>query len=298
MKKVLNRRTKRGIFVAGALFVPVVHFIIFWFAVNFNSILLAFKRFDPAARAEYYTLDNFKAIPAMFGKFGELRVALGNTLLTWAFLVVFLLPWGFLLTYFLYKKVRLSGVWRTMLFIPSLLPAVALTSVFIYITLPKAPVGQFLGSLFPNGAPALLAEARYAKWTVLLYIFLTNFGGQFILFSGAMARIPKELLESANIDGAGLGAELFKIVLPLCWSTFSMLILLNLAGIFTASGPVLLLTEGRANTATISFWFFNTTRFNNHYMPAATGVMFTLALFPIVLLARWGLGKIYADVEF
>ena len=295
---ILKRRTKKGIFVALMLLIPAAHFAVFWVAVNINSILLAFKRLNILSREEYFTFDNFKAIPSLFGKFGDLRTALSNTLLTWIFLVVFLLPWGFLLTYFLYKKIALSGFWRTMLFVPSLLPAVAMTSIFMFITLPKAPVGQILGLIRPGGPPALLTDPVYANKTIIFYIFLTNFGGQFILFSGAMARIPKEVLESADIDGAGLKTELLRIILPLCWPTFSMLLLLNIAGIFTASGPVLLLTNGKADTSTIAFWLFSSTRFGNYYMPAAVGILFTLILFPIVLFARWGFGRIYADVEF
>ena len=113
-----------------------------------------------------------------------------------------------------------------------------------------------------------------------------------------MSRVPKQVIESARIDGAGMRVEILRIMFPLCWPTVSMLFLLNLAGIFTASGPVLLLTDGKADTITMAFYFFNNTRFGQYYIPAAVGIFFTLILFPIMLLARWGMGKVYADVEF
>jgi len=77
------------------------------------------------------------------------------------------------------------------------------------------------------------------------------------------------------------------------------LLLLNLAGFFMSSGPVLLLTQGQKQTMTVSFWIFswvNDSRLLE--VPAALGVACTVILFPVVLLARWGLGKVYADVEF
>ena len=92
--------------------------------------------------------------------------------------------------------------------------------------------------------------------------------------------------------------ELFKIVLPLCWSTISMIILLNVAGFFAVGGPVLLLTQGESGTYTMAYYFFAETKNNALYQPAAVGIVFTLLLFPIVVTARWGLGKVYADVEF
>jgi len=296
-KRIFPRNVKKYIFLAVMLIIPIVHFAIFWGAVNFNSILLGFQRLNINTQKLYFTFENFKFLKAYFGKSGELRVALGNTLLTWAFLTVFLIPWAFIITYFLYKKIPLGGVWRTMLFIPSLLPAVAMTSIFFYIIQPGAPVGK-LATLLTGQQFAFLNDIKYAKWAIILYIFWTNFGGSFILISGAMARVPKEVLESARLDGAGLWTEMLRIILPLCWPTISMLLLLNMAGIFTSSGPILLLTKGQNNTATLSYWIFQEVRFSQYYVPSAMGLVCTAVLFPIVLLVRWGLGKVYADVEF
>ena len=44
------------------------------------------------------------------------------------------------------------------------------------------------------------------------------------MFSGAIARIPKETLEAAKLDGAGLFREMFGMVLPLIWPTFAMIL--------------------------------------------------------------------------
>lgn len=293
----LKRKTKKYIFVAGMLVVPVASFIIFWGVVNVNSILLAFKRLEISTGLEYYTVQNFQSIPALFSKYGALRIAIQNTLLTWVFLM-FLLPWSFFLTYFIYKKICLSGLWRIMLFVPSLMPAVAMTSIFMYIIYPAAPVGMLFKKIL-GSAPPFLSDTKYARWTVIIYMFWANFGGSFVLISGAMARIPKEMLESANIDGAGLRIEMLKIVLPLCWPTLSMIVLLNTTGIFTASGPILLLTGGKYDSQTVSFWIFDQImNYRNYYIASAAGLIFTVVLFPIVLLTRWGLGKVYADVEF
>ena len=291
---------KKSIFLAGILIIPVVHFIIFWGVVNFNSIVMAFQRTDVSTGNSVFSMDNFSEIFRLF-KDGELSRALGNTLLTSGFLTLFMLPWGFFVTYFLYKKIRFHGLWRTMMFTPSILPAVAMSAIFIYLVYPMGPVGKFWEILFGAEAPSFLMEPELAKWTILGYIFWTNFGGQFILFSGAMSRIPDEVIEAAKLDGVGMGCELFKIVLPLCWPTFSMLLLLNLASISTATGPVLLLTNGDADTTTFSFWIFlrvqeGTAKGLNE--AAALGILCTVVLFPFMILARWGLSKVYADVEF
>lgn len=287
----------RILFIASMLIIPVLHFIIFWGAVNFNSLFLAFQRLDINAGKRVFTFDNFSALTWHL-KHGDLKVSLLNTLLTFAFLTVFMLPWGFFVTYFLYKKIRLSGFWRVMLFVPTVLPAVAMTSIFTYIINAQGPVGKIYGLLSGNTSWALLNEPQTARWAVLLYMFWTGFGGSFILFSGAMSRISKEIVESAYLDGAGMGTEIFKITMPLCWPTISVLLLLNLAAVFTASGPILLLTRGQADTSTTAYWIFNNTFVGNLRQPAALGLICTAVMFPIILLSRRGLNKVYADVEF
>ena len=295
-KKILSKRARKNIFILGMLLIPIIHFIIFWVAVNFNSFLLAFQKMDAKTGQNYFTADHFLALKINFTN-STLKDALINTLLTFGFNTLFLLPWGFLLTYFLYKKIRLSGFWRTMLFVPSILPAIAMTSIFIRLINSAGPIGA-LWELFHESPLQLLAERKTARWTILLFIFWTNFGGQFILFSGAMSRVPKEVIESARLDGAGMWREMLKIVLPLCWPTISVLLLLNLASIFTATGPILLLTKGEAGTKTLSYWIFDLTRMNVLGEPAALGLVCTLLLFPIILVSRWGLNKVYANVEF
>lgn len=296
-KHYLNEKRKSGIFVFFMLLIPVVHFIIFWFGVNFNSLKLAFTSIDLTTGTTSWSLDHFATLVNLL-KTGEIRMALVNTLLTWL-LNMLLVPWALFLSYFLYKRIPLGGMWKTLLFLPSILPAIAMTSIFKYMIEPDGPVGQLMLALTGEETTNLLAFNTTAKWTVLAYIFWTNFGGQFILLSGAMAKIPKSLLEAANLDGAGMGAEFFKVVLPLCWPTLSMILILNISSLFTASGPVLLLTAGNGETTTLSYWIFKSVQGSTTLgLPAALGIACTVILFPIVMVSKWLLNKVYADVEF
>ena len=297
-KRTLSENTRSSIFVFFMLLIPVVHFIIFWGGVNFNSLRLAFTGIDLNTGETMFSLDHFKSLVNLF-KTGELRSALVNTLLTSAFHLA-LVPWALFLSYFLYRKIPLEGLWKTLLFLPSILPAIAMTSIFKYLIDAEGPVSQLWTAMTGEPMQNLLAFDNTAKWTVLMYIFWTNFGGQFILISGAMAKIPKSLLEASRLDGAGICTEFFKIVLPLCWPTISMILILNISSMFTATGPLLLLTKGLADTKTIAYWIFEKVQAGSTTLglPAALGITCTVILFPIVMVAKWLLNKVYADVEF
>ncbi|MFQ9736714.1 MAG: ABC transporter permease subunit [Christensenellaceae bacterium] len=93
--------------------------------------------------------------------------------------------------------------------------------------------------------PELLGQDEYALGTIVVYCIWTGFGTNLILLNGAMARIPAEVLEAARLDGAGRVRELFQIILPLTWPTLTTLITFTFIGIFTASGPILLLRAAR-----------------------------------------------------
>lgn len=296
-KRILSENARSNIFVFLMLLIPVIHFIIFWGGVNFNSLRLAFTGIDLNTGETTFSLDHFKAIANLF-KTGELRDALVNTLITSAFHLA-LVPWALFLSYFLYRKIPLEGLWKTLLFLPSILPAIAMTSIFKYLIDAEGPVSQLWLAMTGEALPNLLAFDETAKWTILMYIFWTNFGGQFILISGAMAKLPKSLLEAAHLDGAGMGTEFFKVVLPLCWPTISMILILNISSMFTATGPLLLLTKGLADTKTIAYWIFERVQGSTTLgLPSALGIACTVILFPIVMLAKWLLNKVYADVEF
>ena len=295
--KISKQRKMDYLFVLIMLIVPIVNFIIFWVVVNFNSIVIAFQ--DPTGKTSF-TFDNFKMVFNYF-KTNELRIALINTLITSGFQIVFLVPWSFILSYFLYKKVPLSGMWRFFLFLPSILPAIFLTGMFTYAITANGPIGNMWQTLFGEKIPGLLVENDYARWTILVYFFLTNFGGQFILFSGAMSRIPKETLEAAKLDGVGLFREMFVMVLPLIWPTFAMILVLNFASIFTATGPILLLNKGAGDSKTIAYWIFEQVNDSNGtslYLPAALGLACTAVLYPIISFVRWITGKVFSDVEY
>lgn len=296
-----KQRKMDYLFVLVMLIIPIINFIIFWVVVNFNSILLAFQRMDITTGKQYFTIENFKALVNLF-KTSELKNAFINTLITSGFQIIFLVPWSFILSYFLYKKLPLTGMWRVFLFLPSILPAIFLTGMFKYAVSSTggSPIGRLWETLFNSQIPSLLVEKQYARWTVLAYFFLTNFGGQFILFSGAMSRVPKETLEAAKLDGVGLFREMFTIVLPLIWPTFSMILVLNVASIFTATGPILLLTKGQGDSSTIAYWIFDQVNDPGAslYLPAALGLACTAVLYPIITFVRWIMGKVYSDVQY
>ena len=71
-----KRELKRKLFIFSMLFVPVLHFAVFWVYINFSSFVLAFK-----TNAGAWTLNNFSTFwDSLTSNDGTMRVALENTL--------------------------------------------------------------------------------------------------------------------------------------------------------------------------------------------------------------------------
>lgn len=292
-----NKR-KEILFLFAMLAVPVANWLLFWLYVNFSSILLAFQD----ARTGGFTFNNFVTFwdnLTMPG--GEIGIAVKNTFLYFATSLFIIMPISLFISYFLYKKIFMYKIFRVIFYLPAIISGVALVAVYSNFINPNGPL-SYIFKLFGKVIPpeGLLARPETATKTIIGYCIWTGFSGYILLFSGGMSRIPEEVLESAKIDGCGAFRELIQVILPMMWPTVSTQIVLLFTGLFSASGPILLFTNGNAETTTISFWIFKQVygdALNSYNIVSATGLVFTIIGVPVILFVRWLMDKV-AVVEY
>ena len=291
----------RVAFIIFVLSIPLFMLCVSWGFVNIKSFLMAFQ-----ISTGEWSLETFEMVfleMKMHGGEASLLISIRNTFL---FFVkdICMYPLHILIAYFFYKKIKGFKVFQVILYLPGIISAVALTMAFKRFISPSGPLGQLLigsgmyGSV--SEVPELLNNNDTAVWTVMFYTIWLGWGGNMLLLGGAMARIPVDLLESARLDGIESFKEIVYIIFPLIWPTISTLLILGLTGIFSAGGPVLLLTGGAAQTSTISYWIYNWT-VNvgpaGYNRVSAAGLIFTAVGVPFILIVRHLIEKI-PTVEF
>lgn len=294
-KKITAKTMKEFGFFMVMIIIPIIHFCIFWIGVNINSFALAFKgKSGP-------TLDYFKLFFQELSGSGannKLLESIGNTLIIFVLNILILLPVSVLFSYFLYKKIICYKYFRIVFFLPSIISSVVL--VTLYKEIMMGPVSEIIMKI--TGAPTSILffdSTRLAFKSVLIYLIWLGLAGNMVIYSGTMSRIPGEIVESAKLDGIGYFGELIHIVVPLMWPTLSVIVLLAVVGIFTADGPILLMTQGQYGTSTLGYWFYDKTiQSANLSYGAAVGLCFTFVSIPITLISRWLVNKIDVDVEF
>ncbi len=293
----INKNTGQKIFLFCMLVLPILQWLIFWLYVNMQSIILAFQ--DPHGN---FTLMNFSSfweeLTATTGK--TIGVALKNTMIYFFVGIFIQLPGSLIIAYFLYKKLLGYRVFRVIFYLPSIISGVVMVAAYRSLVDPNGPL-EFLveacgGHLAPEG---LLARDATATLMIVIYVIWSGFGGNMLLFGGAMSRVPIDVLESAKLEGCGNLRELVQIILPLVWPTICTLLIFSFTGLINSSGPILLFTNGENETTTINFWIFlkvygqaSSGSEGAFGLVSCAGLCFTLVTVPIILLVRWILEKV------
>lgn len=298
------------LFVYLLILFPVVQFLIFWVYVNFSSILLAFQDNTGA-----FTLGNFKMVFQGFVDKDMLGVNLGKSLLRsfilWIVGEGLIFPISLITTYVLTKKIAGHYVFRVIYYIPGLMGSIIWTLLIKEMVSYSGPITKLLvtlGAELPTGAlkNGLLRHEDTAFPTLLIVRSIMGIVGNNAVLTGAYTRVPDELFESAELDGAGFFTQLFQIAIPCIWSTICTLLTFALCSVFTCDYNVWLFTDGTGGyeTSTIGFQLFNLTYrlstgsgSTGYGYPAALGVVLTLITLPIVLIGKDLLEKASENVE-
>ena len=294
---------KRKLFIFFMLLIPIANFLVFTVYANFGGIVLSFRQMSNSTGQEVFVgIANYKKFFEEFELMQYGRMILVS--FGYLFVVMFLsLPISLLCSFFLYKKIPLAKVIVVILFLPNIRPSSILAEYYRQLFDPTTGIlsklFNLLGGYTIQTAPSWLTDPRYSNWMLYLYTVWFGFGYNAILLWGAMTRIPEEIVESAELDGAGLVTEFFKITIPIIWPTFSMIIVLTWMVPFTVyMQPMMIAFNGQNNTTTIALLALQTLRDKyNPYYSSALSIMIALVSVPTTLLLRKVLDRAFSVVE-
>lgn len=163
--------------------------------------------------AQWVGFENYANL--LSGKDSYFWLSLKNTFIYAIVNVVGTLVFGLFAAILLTRNVKGLNTFRTIFYLPSLLPAVASALMFRWIFDPSnGMVNTILRALGVSNPPIWLESASTALLTLIL-ISLYAFGGKMIIFISGINGIPKTYYEAADIDGAGFWTKLWKITIPL-----------------------------------------------------------------------------------
>lgn len=142
---------------------------------------------------------------------------------------IFEVFFGFLLAALLNTRVRGMVIFRTIYFLPVVVPTAVSALLWSLVLSPTVdPFGAVFRAIgLPFLARSWLGDSDIVLYTVTGIAVWKNVGIAMIVYLAAMQDIPVDLLEAAAIDGAGPLRRLFSIVLPLLKPITAVLVALS-----------------------------------------------------------------------
>jgi len=182
------------------------------------------------------------------------------------------------------RFVYFKSLFKVVFFLPYISSIVAVAIVFQLLFHPSyGPINNFLLSIGVNEPPKWLADIHYALPSVMIILVWIGIGFCLIVYLAALQSIPRDLYESADIDGAGAWTRFSRITFPLVSPTTFFLLVTGLISSFKSFDIIKVLTEGRpANSTSVITYYLYTTAFENLKTGYASSIAWLL--FGCVLL--------------
>lgn len=240
-----GRRTVIGYIFIG----PFILGVLLWVLIPaLTAAWLVFHDWNLISPAKYTGLDNI--------------VRLGTDKLFWQSLkvtsiyTVVSVPLGLVISFSLAllinQQIRGIAIFRTIFYLPSIMPIVAAAVLWSWIF--NTEFGLLNTLLRYVGLPKIgwLQRPEWAL-TALILMSLWNVGAAMIIFLAGLQGIPEVFYEAGKIDGAGRLAQLRHVTIPLMTPTIFFNLVIGIIYSFQVFAAALIMTSGGPQNATLFF---------------------------------------------
>jgi multiple sugar transport system permease protein len=265
----------------------ILGFTIFSAGPMLISLALSFTKYDLYSM-KFVGVENYRRLfteDPLFWKSLSVTV-------TYAFFAV---PLGILcslgLALLLNVDVRGQRLFRTLFYLPSVVPAVASALVWLWmLDANHGPINRVLG-LFGFGGVAWLQDQRFTLGAFVIMSLWGAGGGRMIIFLAGLQGIPESYYEAARLDGAGTWRQFRNVTLPLLSPVVFFNLILGFIGAFQVFTSSYVMTSGGPNNATLFYALYLFQNFFNYFkLGKASALAWVLFLILLVItgIQFWG----------
>ena len=254
----------------------------------------------PLVMSVYYSLCHYNIItPATFVGLDNYRVlffhdevfwkSVYNTLYFTAFSVPLSLALAIGLAVLLNQAVKGLSVFRTVFFLPTIVPIVASAVLWLWVLNPATGlINGMLRAFLHIEGPGWIADVQWSKPSLIL-MSLWSVGGPMVIFLAGLAEVPAVLYEAADIDGAGPWQKFRNVTLPMLTPTILFNLVMGLIAAFQYFTQVYVMTAGKGTPAD-STMFYALYLYRNSFVYLKMGYASAMALllFLVILAATAG----------
>lgn len=288
-------RMRRQEMIEGLLYLSpwIIGFVVFVAGPLLASAVLSFTKYNVLRPPTFIGLNNY--IYALTKD--DLFIPSVGRSFYYALVVVPLSMVGSLVVAILLnQKLKFTTFWRTMFFLPTLTPLVATALLWRWMLNPDVGLVNYLLSLVGIKGPGWLNSIQWAIPSLVLMGLWASVGGsRMIIFLAALQDVPKELLEAAEIDGAGRWGKFVNITLPFITPSIFFNLVLGIIFALRTFEVAFVSTAGGPARAT---WFISLHIYQNAFVSFDMGyasalawllflILFILTFVQFLLSGRW-----------
>ncbi|MEI7984432.1 MAG: sugar ABC transporter permease [Armatimonadota bacterium] len=269
--------------LVGYLFISpwLIGFLVFTLYPFCRSFYLSLTRYNIIQEPHYIGFANYKMMlfqDELFWK--SLWVTIRYALVS----VPIVLVVGVLLALLLNINVKGIAIFRTIFYLPSIVPMVATTSIFMWILNPQVGLVNRVLALFHIDGPGWLTDPKWTLWS-LVFMAIWGAGGSMVIYLAGLKDIPQYLYEAATLDGAGVIKKTRMITLPMLTPVIFFNLVMGVIGTFQYFTQAFMISKGSGGPED-STLFYALYMFQRSwkYMDMGYGSAMAWALFVIIVI--------------
>lgn len=258
------------------------------------SLYLSLTDYDIIGSAEFIGLSNYIE---MFTKDSLFWPSLGRTFYFAAVSVPLGVLGSMTLAILLNQNLRGMAIFRTLFFVPTLVPIVAVAVMWKWLLDTNfGIVNQSLMDVGLSNPPGWLTDSKWAIPSLIgMRLWSTVGGTQMIIFLAGLQGIPDTLYEAASIDGANGWQRVRYITIPMLSPTIFFNSVLGIIAALQTFVAAFVATEGGPSYSTWFFslhiWKHSFDYFNIGYGAALAwffaAIIVALTIFQMQMSKRW-----------
>lgn len=189
---------------------------------------------------------------------------------------------AFLVAMLLNQKVKGLSIFRTIFYLPVLVPSVANTMLWLWMFNPDfGLLNSILGSFGISGQQWIYHEQTSIPSLVLMSTW--GLGNAAVIFLAGLQGVPSHLYEAVEVDGGGALSKLRHVTVPMMTPTIFFNLVMALINTFQIFNEAYIMTEGGPNNSTLFYvYYLYRTAFTDTKMGYASALAWVL--FIVILL--------------
>jgi len=200
------------------------------------------------------------------------------------------------------QDVKGLGIWRTLYYLPAVLPAAATALLWRWMLASNGLINQIFGpvySLFGVDKPAWFTDPQMVLPAYILMGLWGVFGANTVILLAGLKNIPRDLYDAAKIDGAGRISMYFNVTIPMLSSTLFYVLIIGIIGsLQTFTQAFFIQHTARAGTFMSVYIYQEAFERNSMGYAAALGwVMLLIILLFTLLVFRSSEAWVYYEGE-